>query len=212
MTCGGLLTGFFADRMSAHAVGYQEQMAAVAPLLLVRGQLHRVAVLVVTSPDAHVGHAGMLELVEAYHGTTPQADRPASALMLHCQPRLAQGQPLARLPARSRRIPQGPRFRCRPSLDRCRTLPYGTRPGQPARPGDLPLTPATPLRIRLLQSRRLRDLSASCREGGKPCSDTLYWPSGSCWQFLGPAASSAGLSSNRTRQGPWCTAMAFPWA
>ncbi len=68
---GRLLAGLLADRVGPHAVGHQEDMAGLLPLLLVAGQLHGQVVLVVAAADPHVGEAGVLDLVEADHPTPP---------------------------------------------------------------------------------------------------------------------------------------------
>jgi hypothetical protein len=50
-----------------HAVGDEKEMAAVAPLFVVASELNGVAVLIVTSPDAHIRQARVLDLIEACH-------------------------------------------------------------------------------------------------------------------------------------------------
>ena len=68
---GGLLAGLLADGVGAHAVGDEEEVAALPPALVVAGELDGVAVLVVAAPDAHVGQAGVLDLVESCHQRSP---------------------------------------------------------------------------------------------------------------------------------------------
>ena len=72
---GRLFAGLFADRVGAHAVGHEEQVAALPPLGVVGGELHGQVVLVVAAADAHVRQAGVLDLVEAIHRKTPRTPR-----------------------------------------------------------------------------------------------------------------------------------------
>ena len=72
---GRLFAGLLADGVGAHAVGHEEQMAALPPLGVVGGELHGLVVLVVAAADAHVGQAGILDLVEAIHRKRPRTPR-----------------------------------------------------------------------------------------------------------------------------------------
>src|SRR5262249_12339650 len=71
----GLFAGLLGDRVSAHAVRDEEQVASTAPLLFIGGDLDRVVVLVMAAPDAYVSQAGMLDLIEANHRTSPRGVR-----------------------------------------------------------------------------------------------------------------------------------------
>ena len=68
---GGLLAGLLADRVGAHAVGDEEEVAALPPLVVVGGELHRQVVLVVAAADSHVRQTGVLNLIEAVHRQNP---------------------------------------------------------------------------------------------------------------------------------------------
>ena len=61
------LGGQFADSVAPHAVGDQENVADLPPMLLIRGGHHGVGVLIVTAPNAHVGMASVLNFVESNH-------------------------------------------------------------------------------------------------------------------------------------------------
>ena len=53
--------------MGTHAVGDEEQVAALPPPLVITGKLNGEAILVVAALDAHVGQAAMFDLVESSH-------------------------------------------------------------------------------------------------------------------------------------------------
>ena len=64
----GLGAGLLADRVPAHPVGHDEQVADPLPVVLVRGLLDGERVLVVDSLHADVGDAAVLDLFEEGHG------------------------------------------------------------------------------------------------------------------------------------------------
>ena len=71
---GRLFAGLFADGVRAHAVGNEKKVAALLPLGIVGSQVDSQIILVVASADAHVGQAGMLDLIETCHRTNPARD------------------------------------------------------------------------------------------------------------------------------------------
>ena len=71
----GLLTGLFADGVSAHAVGDDEQMASLAKVFLVRGALNREVILIMATADADVRQHRLVDLVELCHHNNPGTGR-----------------------------------------------------------------------------------------------------------------------------------------
>jgi hypothetical protein len=63
--------GQFTDGVRSHPVGHEKDVSPVPPLLFVAGKQDAVAVLIVRAPDAHVGQACVLDVVEAGHCVTP---------------------------------------------------------------------------------------------------------------------------------------------
>jgi hypothetical protein len=61
------LGGQFTDGVAPHAVGDQENVADLPPMFLIGGGHDGVGVLIVTAPNAHVGMASVLNLVESNH-------------------------------------------------------------------------------------------------------------------------------------------------
>jgi hypothetical protein len=69
----GQLAGQFTDRVCAHAVCDQENVAADLPLFVIAGEERRVRVLVVPAANTYVGQTGVFNRVVPDHQQSPQA-------------------------------------------------------------------------------------------------------------------------------------------
>ena len=65
------LGGEFADRVAPHAVGNEEDVPDLLIMLFIGGGHHRMGILIVTAPNAHVGMACVVNLVESNHPFVP---------------------------------------------------------------------------------------------------------------------------------------------
>src|SRR5262249_47998837 len=70
--------GLLADRVAAHAVGHQEEVAVLLEPLRLAGRDDRHVVLVMAAAHADVGTTGVFDLVEAGQRSSPRGGREKS--------------------------------------------------------------------------------------------------------------------------------------